>query len=164
LEHWVFCLFYNWPLTIRRRMGERFEKRKSIEPRYWHVVLTSILGVGLFALINEWMFRSIGSVISFWGSWYLTFAVPVFCGAMITRYAGGLVMWKRIVAGLFGGVLMGALCWVYLGWFGAKMAIEGATGKMAFVVFFFVVFSIIGVLLTEVFMTEKLKLATENTE
>jgi len=20
LEHWVFCLFYNWPLTIRRKM------------------------------------------------------------------------------------------------------------------------------------------------
>jgi hypothetical protein len=23
LEHWVFCLFYNWPLTIRRRMRSK---------------------------------------------------------------------------------------------------------------------------------------------
>lgn len=23
LEHWVFCLFYNWPLTIRRKMRKR---------------------------------------------------------------------------------------------------------------------------------------------
>ena len=27
LEHWVFCLFYNWPLTIRRRVLKRLEKR-----------------------------------------------------------------------------------------------------------------------------------------
>ena len=29
LEHWVFCLFYNWPLTIRRRMRKRAEIRSA---------------------------------------------------------------------------------------------------------------------------------------
>lgn len=156
-EHWIFCLFYNWPLTIRRRMRERFEKRKAIGSRYWHVVLVAVLGSGIFVGLNEWTFRSQGEVISFANKqlWCLVFAVPFLCGAMITRYAGGLVMWKRVVAGLFGGVLVGALCWGYLGWFGAKILIEGAADKMAFVVFFFGLFSVIGVLLTEVFMTEK---------
>jgi len=39
LEHWIFCLFYNWPLTIRRRMRRRAEMRATIKPRYWHVAL-----------------------------------------------------------------------------------------------------------------------------
>jgi len=33
LEHWVFCLFYNWPLTIRRRMRRRAQTRVSMASR-----------------------------------------------------------------------------------------------------------------------------------
>jgi hypothetical protein len=43
LEHWVFRLFYNWPLTIRRRMRKRAEMRASIKPRYWHVGLLAVV-------------------------------------------------------------------------------------------------------------------------
>jgi len=32
LERWVFCLFYNWPLTIGRRIRSRLEKRKIPNP------------------------------------------------------------------------------------------------------------------------------------
>ncbi len=31
LEHWVFCLFYNWPLTIRRKMRRRRQAEIKIE-------------------------------------------------------------------------------------------------------------------------------------
>ena len=52
LEHGVFCLFYNWPLTIRRRMKKRGEMRALIPPRYWHIVLCAIVGSGIFGIAD----------------------------------------------------------------------------------------------------------------
>jgi len=43
LEHWVFNLFYNWPLTIRKRMHQRAQIRAQQKPRYWHVLACSLL-------------------------------------------------------------------------------------------------------------------------
>jgi hypothetical protein len=34
LEHWIFCLFYNWPLTIRRKMRKRAEIREQRSKQY----------------------------------------------------------------------------------------------------------------------------------
>jgi len=43
LERWVFNLFYNWPLTIRKRMNQRAQIRAQQEPRFWHVIACSLL-------------------------------------------------------------------------------------------------------------------------
>jgi hypothetical protein len=43
LEHWVFNLFYNWPLTIRKRMNQRAQIRARQKPRYWHVLACSLM-------------------------------------------------------------------------------------------------------------------------
>jgi hypothetical protein len=49
LEHWVFGLFYNWPLTIRRRMARRAEIRAKLTPRYWHTFGGSLWSSRFFA-------------------------------------------------------------------------------------------------------------------
>ena len=49
LEHWVFCLFYNWPLTIRRRMTRRAQIRSAYPVRYWHAVGCVIAAAAAFA-------------------------------------------------------------------------------------------------------------------
>ncbi len=48
-EHWVFDLFYNWPLTVRRQMTQRAMIRKKQKPRYWHAVYIYLLAVAIFA-------------------------------------------------------------------------------------------------------------------
>lgn len=57
LEHKVFTVFYNLPLTMRRKMMERAEKRREQKPRIWHsiaiVLLFSVLGG-----ITEYFFSS----------------------------------------------------------------------------------------------------------
>ncbi|MCG8672611.1 MAG: hypothetical protein MI867_24630, partial [Pseudomonadales bacterium] len=47
LEHWVFGIFYNWPLTVRQRMKKRSELRATQKSRYWHVLLYVIGAAGL---------------------------------------------------------------------------------------------------------------------
>ncbi len=48
LEHKIFTAFYNLPLTIRRKMNEREELRKTQKPRAWHAVFI----VFIFALVG----------------------------------------------------------------------------------------------------------------
>ncbi|MBN1948306.1 MAG: hypothetical protein JW784_01050, partial [Candidatus Cloacimonetes bacterium] len=36
LEHKVFGLFYNWPLTLKRQHQLRYQLKKSVTNRYWH--------------------------------------------------------------------------------------------------------------------------------
>ena len=58
LEHWVFCLFYNWPLTIRKTMAIRSEKRKTLKPRYWQIVPLVILASAIFAGIDYFAYQN----------------------------------------------------------------------------------------------------------
>jgi len=109
LEHWTFRLFYNWPLTIRRRMRKRAEIRASIKPRYWHVGLCAVVAAGIFGLA-DFAYRSyIGQLPALKDIWWLIVAVPLTCGAAVTLGCGGAVLWKRVVAATICGVLVGIL-------------------------------------------------------
>ena len=57
LEHGVFDLFYNHPLTIRRRMRRRAEIRAKLPARLWHTIPIVILSTCLFGAIDwaYWM-------------------------------------------------------------------------------------------------------------
>ena len=79
LEHWVFCLFYNWPLTIRRRIRKRIEKRKNINTRWIHAPAIILIGMAIFAYADKVSLASLQQFASLKGFWYLTFFVPVFC-------------------------------------------------------------------------------------
>ena len=110
LEHWVFGLFYNWPLTIRRRMNKRAQMRATLKPRYWHIPIAAISSGGYFRS-GQFIFTSklTGNCLQLKNIWYLTLLLPIACGAAVTIWAGGLVLWKRIVAATLSGILAGGV-------------------------------------------------------
>jgi len=111
LEHWVFCLFYNWPLTIRRRMRRRSEIRASMRPRYWHTaVCVAVAACGLVAADYAYFARA-GRLPLHLVWWWLAVKVPVLfvCSACITLGAGGAPLSRRVVAAVAGGLSLALL-------------------------------------------------------
>ncbi len=109
LEHWVFCLFYNWPLTIRRKMRKWAQVRASIEPRYWHVGLYAVVGAAIFGYVDFSHIKAFERLPALKEIWLLFVIVPLFCGRFVSLGCGGAVLWKRIVAATFCGIMVGIL-------------------------------------------------------
>ena len=107
LEHAVFGGFYNWPLTIRRRMTTIFEHRKSLAVRSWHVLPVAALGVGAFAL-SEWACLQIwGALPGIWNLWPVLIVLPMLVGAAVTRWAGSATLTARALYALICGLITG---------------------------------------------------------
>ncbi len=109
LEHWVFCLFYNWPLTIRRRMRRRAEMRATIKPRYWHVALCIPVAVIILAFADCIHLLSAGQLPALHNIWWplLLAPVPILCGVAVTLGCAGAPLWKRIVSAAGSGAVVG---------------------------------------------------------
>jgi len=150
LEHWVFCLFYNWPLTIRRRMRKRADLRASLKPRYWHVGLCAIGVAGLFTFADaEFVYlESVGVPPGLNILWWLAVFVlgVLICGAVVTLGCGGAALGKRIGAAAVCGVLIGVL-------YTAVSAIlsynGGIVASCVWRIFIFAILSTIGAIVTE---------------
>ncbi len=156
LEHGVFCLFYNWPLTIRRRMRKRSEVRAEMPPRYWHIALCAVVGLGIFGIADLFYLRRVGELPGLNEIWWLAVLVPLLCGAAVTLGAGGAALSKRIIGGAICGVMVGAF---YTG----MPAMIGHAGPIGFGematrclwrVLVLTIFSTIGVILTELKLSE----------
>jgi hypothetical protein len=108
LEHWVFCLFYNWPLTIRRRMRKRAELRQPIASRYWHLGVCAAASAALLALAESTYLQNIGTLPQS-KLWWLGVLLPVACacGAATALGCGGAELWKRVVSATTCGILTG---------------------------------------------------------
>jgi len=152
LEHAVFSLFYNWPLTIRRRMLTRYEVRTTLKPRYWHILLCAAIASGVFGLTDLIYLYISGGLPGLKDIWWLAMAVPLFCGAAVTRWAGGALLWKRIIGGAVCGGMVGVMYTAV-----SAMIVHGGLagiGQLAaggvWRVFVFTILSTIGVVLTEV--------------
>jgi hypothetical protein len=107
LEHWVYCLFYNWPLTIRRRMMRRAEIRSAYPVRYWHAVGCVIVAVAAFAVAYNVYLDEYWKLPQLRNIWWLVILAPVLCGAVVTLGAGGAVLWRRIVTATISGAAIG---------------------------------------------------------
>jgi hypothetical protein len=107
LERWVFCLFYNWPLTIRRRMARRAEIRSAYPIRYWHAVGCVIAAVAAFAFAYNIYLGEYLKLPQLRAIWWLVILAPVLCGAAVTLGAGGAVLWRRIVTATVSGAAIG---------------------------------------------------------
>jgi len=156
LEHWVFSLFYNWPLTIRRRMQRRAEIRASLRPRYWHVPLFALVAAGLFGLTDYSFFNRVGELPALREFWWLVLSAPLLCGALVTLACGGAALSQRVSAAAITGVLTGLLAT------GISAAI-GPMGESADVhllalgvwrVFIFTILSVVGTILGELTLPE----------
>jgi hypothetical protein len=156
LEHGVFNLFYNWPLTLRRRMQRRADKRAFIRSRYWHIPLI-VLGASAAFGVMDWIYLGrMGEPPHLKAIWVLVVLLLPACGALVTYGAGGACLGRRImgaaVAGLFSAAMHTGLT-VY-------SANRLQAGSWAWItpaiwrVFIFVILFTIGALITEIFMPE----------
>jgi hypothetical protein len=109
LEHAVFDVFYNYPLTIRRRIRERQERRKELKTRVWHIPLCTLAGLGLLGAIDWVYYQITGQGPTLGNIWWLVIWIPLILSVSIT-WAGGARLSKRILMSVFGGVLL-ALCY-----------------------------------------------------
>jgi len=160
LEHKVYCLFYNWPLTIRRRMVERKQRREKLPTRYWHTALYSAVAITILGSIDYYSQATTGAVFHFSGKLEIMAAAAAFSfifGSLITIGAGGAALWKRVLAGVIWGVITGA------GYAAARTWIDTTTEfsfvntllSMPWRIFALTVFSAISVVVTEVLLPER---------
>jgi len=146
LEHWVFCLLYNWPLTIRRRMRKRAEVRAALKPRYWHVGLCAIAAVGIFGLADFTYLRNSGELPGLKEIWWLAVIVPLVCGAVVTLGCGGAALGKRIVIAAICGVLIAVL---YTAASAMLSYNSGLAASCVWRILIFTILSTIGAIVTE---------------
>jgi Na+/proline symporter len=158
-EHVIYNLFYNWPLTIRRRVSGRTRRRAEMKPRTWHFTLCVIIGTAIFSLADFSYSRVLEKLPSLGQIWWLVLIVPILCGCAATLFARGMKMARRISGGALCGVAIGVLytaASTLLGQhFGYEIASPIITGMWR--VFIFTILSTIGVLLTEMRLPEEWK-------
>ena len=152
LEHKVFNLFYNWPLTIRRRMRKRSEMRADMRPRYWHVVLCAVAGTGIF-VSADWLYMDqFGALPGLKVIWGFAVIVPLLIGTVVTLGAGGAALWKRIAGAALCAVAVGVFSAIVSGLFGTSAPVGASTIAIIGIwrAFVFTMISVLGVLLTEI--------------
>jgi hypothetical protein len=127
LEHSVFDLFYNYPLTVRRRLKERQKWRSGLKPRHWHGMFCALAGAICLSFIDIVFFKLEGHVPAFREIWWAAVWIPVFVAAATARWAGGATLGKRILVGAASAALTGLLYAVSNGVLGE---ILGAAGQL----------------------------------
>ena len=151
LEHGIFSLFYNWPLTIRRRMRKRRQIRAEMKPRYWHISLCTIAGMAIFGLADFIYLRNFGKPPGLNEIWGLAVLVPLLAGAAVTLGAGGAALLSRTIgAAVCGGVtgVLSSAIPAILG-YGGQIGLGEVAAGCLWRVFIFTIFTTIGALLTE---------------
>lgn len=106
LEHWVFNLFYNWPLTVRRRMRRISEVRKRLNPRYWHTSLVAAAGALIFGGMDYFYVHHTFALPNLGETWWLVIVLTPVCGAAVARGCGGALLSRRIIAAAVNGFLL----------------------------------------------------------
>ena len=156
LEHKIFNLFYNWPLTLRNRIQKRWQLRATIPPRYWHIGLCMVAGVAIFVSADLYYLNKFGELPPLKEVWFFSLIVPLLCGAAVTLGAGGAVIWNRVIGA--------AICAAAVGVFSTLIsAVLGAGDAIGFSdiavvclwrIFVFTILSVAGLLFTEIKLPE----------
>jgi hypothetical protein len=156
LEHGVFNIFYNWPLTIRRRMKKRSQLRAAMQPRYWHIGLCAVAASGVFVLADFAYLMKLGQLPSLKEIWLLGVIVPVICGAAVTVGAGGAAIWKRVIGAAVCGTGVGVLNTIFSAILAHNegIVIPDIATNCLWQVFVFTILAIVGLLLTEIKLPE----------
>ncbi|MBU3928774.1 MAG: hypothetical protein KKB74_13295, partial [Bacteroidetes bacterium] len=156
LEHWVYCLFYNWPLTIRRRIQQRMEKRSRLKTRYWHILLCAIAAAGIFGYVDFWFFNKNGVTPNLKEIWWIAIILPFVCGSLITYGFGGASLVKRFAGSAFCGAFTGLFYTLITAnlFNGPGDESGGLIATGIWRIFLFSIISTIGAIVTELKMTD----------
>jgi len=152
LEHWVFRLFYNWPLTIRRRIQQRMKSREPLQKRYWHIGVCIILGTAIFGISDVTHLMNTGMLPALKTLWWLSVLVPLLSGSIVTLGFGGARMSERIigaaVCGAFVGLISTTVSSILL--YGTGILVGDVLIQCAWRIFIFSIVSSIGAIITEI--------------
>ena len=107
LEHAVFDMFYNYPLSLGIRIRQRDERAAKTKPRVWAIPLAVLYGTGLLALLDFLFVRSAGRVPILKDVWWAAFIVPIAAGFLASLWSLRKKMGKRVAAGITAGALAG---------------------------------------------------------
>ena len=156
LEHWVFYLFYNWPLTIRRRMRRRAELRASAQPRYWHVAACVVAATAIFGLVDYLYLGRAGKLPGLRAYWWLVISVPLLGGSLATLGCGGAALGRRIVAAAATGALTAWVATLVLAILGVAsgVAAAGAIPIAVWRTFLLTILATVGAVFTELSLPE----------
>jgi hypothetical protein len=118
LEHGMFDLFYNFPLTVRRRLRLRRERRKGVRPRLLHLPLLAAAGGALLAAGDFLYFRATGSEPGLNRMWWLAALTAFAAGALAAAWSGGASLARRIGSAALAGAALGLMdaaldTWLY---------------------------------------------------
>lgn len=161
LEHWVYCLFYNRPLTIRRRMRRRAEARQLLKPRYWHASLCSLATAAVFGIADRIYLGHFGELPRLGNIWPLAILAPLACGAVLTLGCGGAALGRRIAVAAACGAAAGILYTAISAMSGFHAGIvAGCVWRM----FIFAILSAIGAILTEIKLPDNWPAGQKNVE
>jgi hypothetical protein len=109
LEHFVFDAFYNFPLTVRRRIRRRAEARSQMKPRTAQAPAFLLAGTLLLAGVDFAWFQAKGIPPQLKDIWWITLWIPAVVAALVSRGAGGMAFGRRILLGTGSGALTGLL-------------------------------------------------------
>jgi hypothetical protein len=156
LEHKIFGLFYNWPLTIRRRMRERSRLRSTLKPRYWHISIYILASLALFGMADLYYLKEIGQLPTLKDIWEIAILIPLLSGSFITIGAAGASFRKRILAGIFYGISVGFFYTIFSTYLDYNNIINifEVTTTFLWRIFIFPIVATIGLLATELMLPE----------
>jgi hypothetical protein len=151
LEHWAFCIFYNWPLTVRRRITKRVKLRARLAKRFWHIGLYALLAAGIFAMADFVYLKTAGTLPDLAAIWWLAVLLPLVCGGLVTLGCGGAALGERFVGAAACGAAAGMLYTALPVLLNPGTAISAGSiaANCLWRVFLFSIFSTIGAIATE---------------
>jgi hypothetical protein len=113
LEHHVFRLFYNLPLTLRRKMWEREAIRRMQSPRFWHVAFIVFVFALLGAYIDGRIIMLTGAVPTIGQIAPALVASGFLGGFLVNLGSGGASSRKRVSLAISSGLALGVLVTIF---------------------------------------------------
>ncbi len=141
-EHWVFCIFYNWPLTIRRRMRARAALREKLPRRRWHIIPIAFLASVALLYFVRWRLEPAGVLICF------------VCGVLTTIYCGRASLLKRFACAATAGLLTAVFYIIWMAFLPDCVPASMVVGPSLWLCFNSALISVIGAILTELLLPD----------
>ncbi len=107
LEHTVFDLFYNYPLSLRKRIRRRDERNSRRRVRNWTIPAAAAIGTGFLALVDWAYMKLAGQPPVLKNVWWIVLWIPFFFSLAASLGSRRRRMGRRVAAGMMTGALVG---------------------------------------------------------
>lgn len=105
-EHATFDLFYNRPLTVRRRMNEVAQHRRTLNERTIHALPIAVACAIAVSAVELASFHIYGTLPTLKNIWWAVILIPAVFGSLTTLWAGSLTLQRRMLLVLKSALVM----------------------------------------------------------